>query len=377
MTTHTWTAPIFFDLDSVESIAEEEKAVTLDYTPPVILPEEIELETNALLLAHEPDLEESGIRNQESGKETASPDLRSLIPDPRSPSLTLWLLISLGSLFTFMVIADAIQFTVTQYHHSIFLGSLFLILIISLVSAASMMAWRAYQNILTLRTVSALQAEGKQLISANGHGDATRYINQIAQFYIHRPDIKSRLDRFYAILNDSHHDQDVCALFSKEVMSEIDQQAYAIVVQRSKETALMVMFSPVPLLDVILTLWRNIKMIRDIATLYGGRPQFLGSIALVTSVVQNLIYADVSEIVADSVAEIFGSSMISVMSAGAAQGLGSGVMTARVGLQAMQSCRPLPFAEEEKPRLKEIRWEIVSSIKKLFNTKKTEEKIEK
>jgi len=372
MTTDAWITPTFFDLDSVESIAEEEQAVTLDYTPPVILPEEVELETNALLLAHEPEPPaESEIQNKQSVAHIINPLLQN--QSQKISMLTLWLLASLGCLLVFMLITDMIQFIITQYHHSISLGTLFSILIVSVVSAALVLIWRSYQNILALRKVSALQAEGKMLIAANGHGDATRYINQIAQLYISRPDVKARLDRFYAILNDSHHDQDVCTLFSTEVMKEIDQQAYTIIVQRSKETALMIMFSPVPLLDVILTLWRNVKMIRDIATLYGGRPQFLGSLALVTSVVQNLIYADISEMVADSVSEIFGSSMISVMSAGAAQGLGSGVMTARVGLQAMQVCRPLPFTEEEKPRLKAIRWEIVSSLKKLFNTKKSEE----
>jgi putative membrane protein len=84
---------------------------------------------------------------------------------------------------------------------------------------------------------------------------------------------------------------------------------------------------------------------------------------------QNLVYADVSEILAESVADAFGNSVLSVVSTQAAQGVGSGILTARVGLQAMALCRPLPFQTEEKPRLKEIRWEIVSSLKGLFESK--------
>ncbi len=108
-------------------------------------------------------------------------------------------------------------------------------------------------------------------------------------------------------------------------------------VQRSKETALMVMISQIAILDAVLTLWRNVRMIRDIATLYGSRPGFLSSMSLAANVLQNLIYADVSEMVAESVAEIFGGSVLAVMSAQAAQGLGSGVLTARLGLHAIQA----------------------------------------
>jgi putative membrane protein len=152
-------------------------------------------------------------------------------------------------------------------------------------------------------------------------------------------------------------------------MKEIDQQAYRVVEQRAKETALLVMVSPIPLLDTLFTLWRNLRMIRDIATLYGGRPSFFASASLVKSVVQNLIYADVSEILAESVADAFGNSVLSVVSTQAAQGVGSGILTARVGLQAMALCRPLPFQAEEKPRLKEIRWEIITSLKGFFENK--------
>jgi len=159
-------------------------------------------------------------------------------------------------------------------------------------------------------------------------------------------------------------------LFSNFVLKEIDQQAYHIVSQRSKETALMVMISQIALLDAILTLWRNTRMIQDIATLYGGRPGFLGTITLIGGVLQNLIYADVSEMVADSAAEILGGSMLSVMSAQVAQGLGSGVLTARIGIQTMQACRPLPFSEEEKTPLKKTFVEKSSSHSRAYLKRK-------
>jgi putative membrane protein len=353
MTTEALTIPRFFELDQVETVAEEEAIITLDYTPPVILPEDAELELDS----YEPE-----------PVVTPSPIPDSL-PSSTGFSPWVWFVGSLGVFLVLMLLVDAYHFVAQQFYSSFFLGSVFLGLMVAISGAALTLTWRSYQHLRRLRTVSALQKEGKQLMEKNDYGHAIQYINRVMLFYADRPEVKARAERFYLTMNDSHHDSEVCSLFSSQVMKDIDQQAHRIVIQRSKETALMVMISQIALLDAILTLWRNVRMIRDIASLYGGRPGFFGSIGLISGVLQNLIYADVSEMVAGSVAEILGSSMLSVMSAQVAQGLGSGVLTARLGLHAMQACRPLPFSEEEKPRLTHIRREIMSSMTEIFNRK--------
>lgn len=371
-TTKNWKAPIFFELDEVENSADEDTTVTLNYTAPIVLPEEVTLETSTLLLTHDSE----PVVASATKVNTPYPFQQKLSFVPSTAVYSQiasgwWLVSSLGLLLIMLLVVDAYHFVAQQYASSLLLGTLFLILVLSVAAAALTLTWRAYENIQLLKTVSALQREGKTIIETNGYGDAIHYINRIAHFYINRPDVKARLDRFYIMLNDSHHDHEMCTLFSRHVMKELDQHVYRIVAQRSKETALLVMVSPVALLDTLLTLWRNVRMVRDIAALYGGRPGLLGSLTLMTSVLQNLVYADVSEVLAESVADAFGNSMLAVFSAQAAQGMGSGILTARVGLQAMVLCRPVPFLDEEKPRLKEIRWEIVSSLKSVFENKDT------
>lgn len=365
MTTTTWKQPLFFNLDEVESIAEEEATITLTYTPSIILPEEAILKTDTLLLAHEPEPVWS------SSQPTASyvPQPWVLLSSASSNVPLLWLLGSLGLLLVSLLMVDTYHFIAAQYARSLFLGTLFSLLILSSLAAVFIMSWNAYQNLQTLRTISAFQAEGRQLRTTNGYGEAIHYINRLAHFYLHRPDIKTSLTRFYVILNDSHHDNDVCQLFSTQVMKDLDLQAYRLVAQRSKETTLLLMISHLALLDTVIMLWRSVSMVRDIATLYSGRPSFLGSLSLLTSILQNIVYADVSEVIAEATAEMLGGSVLSVMSTQAAQGIGSGILTARLGLQAMQACRPLPFTDDEKPRLKEIRRELVTSLKSMFETK--------
>ncbi|MDM8565001.1 TIGR01620 family protein [Candidatus Halobeggiatoa sp. HSG11] len=342
----SWTKPIFFELDKIETIAEEEAAITLDYAPSIILPEDSKLEIDNTLPVHESEIQQN---NHEIQALTNSP--------------WLWLLGALSSLLLLMLLDNTYQFIAQQYENSYILGNLFLSLVMIITGATLTLSWRSYQKIHRLQTVAKLQQEGEQLMTNDGYGNAMRYVNKITQFYNYRPEIKTRLEHFYLTISDSHHDREVCDLFSDFVLKDIDQQAYKIVTKRSQETALWVMISQIVLLDTVLTLWRNARMIRDVAELYGAKPGFLGSFKLVGTVMQSLIYAGVSEMAADNVAEIVGGSVLSIMSAQVAQGLGSGLLTARVGMYAMQACRPLPFVDENKPKIKDIRREIVASLK--------------
>ncbi|HHB92878.1 MAG TPA: TIGR01620 family protein [Thioploca sp.] len=341
----SWTKPIFFDLNNVESIAEEEAAITLDYASPIILPQDSKLEIDNTLPVHNLEI------TQNNGIKTVT----------YSPWL--WLVGAFSTLLLLLLIVNTYQFIAQQYANSYVLGSIFFILVVVMSGATLVLSWDSYKKIIRLQNVTKLQQEGKQLIASDGYGNAIHYINKITQFYAHRPDIKTRLEHFYLTINDSHHDKEICNLFSDLILKDMDQQAYAIVTKRSKETALWVMISQIALLDAVLTLWRNSRMIRDIAELYGAKPGFFGSFKLISTVIQSLIYAGVSEMATDSVAEIVGGSVLSIMSAQVAQGLGNGLLTARVGMYAMQACRPLPFSDKEKPSIKDIRKEIVISLK--------------
>ena len=349
----SWTKPIFFDLNNVESIAEEEAAITLDYTSPIILPQDSKLEIDNTLPIHNLEI----TQNNETKTVTYSP--------------WLWLVGAFSSLLLLLLLVNTYQFIAQQYANSYVLGSIFFSLVVIMSGATLVLSWNSYKKIIRLQNVTKLQQEGEQLIAADGYGNAIHYINKITQFYAHRPDIKTRLEHFYLTINDSHHDREICNLFSNLILKDMDQQAYAIVTKRSKETALWVMISQIALLDAVLTLWRNSRMIRDIAELYGAKPGFFGSFKLISTVMQSLIYAGVSEMATDSVAEIVGGSVLSIMSAQVAQGLGSGLLTARVGMYAMQACRPLPFSDEEKPSIKDIRREIVTSLKGSVEEKKS------
>ncbi len=379
-TTSNWQAPVFFDPEALDEV-EHHEAMSLAYSPPVVLPEDATLEAEVDLLENTPpNTRAQGMNDapQEAAAQYSLPAWvkdRVSLPDTqdnhKARFMLLWLLGSLAILLVTMLVVDAWRFIGEEYTRSWLGGTVFLFLLGSIGISAGWLGWRAWLDVRRLRSVNQLQADGEKIILANGYDHALPYIKRLALFYFERDDLRPRFERFYIVADGSHyHDGEICALFSEQVLKGLDEQAKRVVVKRSNETALLVVLSPNALLSTLLTFWRTLLMVREVSLIYGGRPGFLGTLSLMSLVIQNMLYADVSEMLAESVAETFGSSVLSIVSAQAAQGEGSSLMTARVGIQAMHVTRPMPFLAHEKPHLKEIRGQIINSMRELLGGKK-------
>jgi len=280
-----------------------------------------------------------------------------------------WFFSSLAGFFVLFTIVDTWLFIEQQFSSSFLLGSAFLMLFATILLMMSQLIMRSWTEIRQIRQISHWQKQGDSLRQHAAYGHALPYITQLAQLYQQREDMQPNLESFFATANSSHTDTEICKIFSQQVLHPVDQRAYELVSRHAGQTALLVVLSPIPLLSGIMTLWRNLILIRDISCLYGGRPGFFSASRLFVTVIQNLIYADVSEMVAESMSETLGSSVLSVLSTQVAQGIGSSMMTARVGIQAMKSCRPLSFEEDERPRLSDIRKQTLSLLKQKLGGK--------
>lgn len=181
----------------------------------------------------------------------------------------------------------------------------------------------------------------------------------VAALYRGRPDLApalAELDRHASDALDAGERQD---LVERTVLRPLDGRAYRLVVTAARDTAIGTALSPAALLDVVLVAWRNLRLVREVATLYGARPGWLGSLRLLRRMLANLTVAGVAEGGSDFAVEALGGTLAAALSARVGQGLLNGMLTARVGLVAMHLCRPLPFAQGETPSLGRIRQELL------------------
>lgn len=175
-------------------------------------------------------------------------------------------------------------------------------------------------------------------------------------------------------LNETYSAQEVAQLFSQNVLKPFDLKAKKLISKMAAESAVVVAISPLSLVDMFFVAWRNLRLINKIAEIYGIELGYFTRIRLLRMVLVNIAFAGVTEVVQDIGMDWLSQDITAKLSARAAQGIGVGLLTARLGVKAMEFCRPLSFQPNEKPKLSHIQKELLTTIKEVVLSKKVKEK---
>lgn len=181
----------------------------------------------------------------------------------------------------------------------------------------------------------------------------------VAALYRRRADMAPALAGFDSHLSDALSPEEALSLAERTLLQPLDRRAYRLVLAASRDTAIATALSPAALLDALVVAWRNLRLVRELATLYGARPGWLGSLRLLRRMLANLAVAGLADSGSDLAVEAIGGTLAASLSARVGQGLLNGMLTARVGVVAMHLCRPMPFAAAERPGLRAIRRELL------------------
>jgi len=226
--------------------------------------------------------------------------------------------------------------------------------------------WREFRSLARLRSLDGLRQRAVLLEAAGGHGGASAWLEELRAAWAGRPDLAPALDRLGRDVGDAHDDAEVLRLVERTVLEAVDRRAYALVVRAARDTAVGTAVSPAALLDALIVLWRNLRLVRDLATLYGARPGYLGSVRLLRRMLENLAVAGAAESGDALVGEALGGGLAAALSSRVGQGILNGLLTARVGLAAMHLCRPVPFRAETRPSLSRIRRVLLDAPKEVL-----------
>jgi hypothetical protein len=90
-------------------------------------------------------------------------------------------------------------------------------------------------------------------------------------------------------------------------------------------------------------------------------------IRLIRQVFRNMLYAGATELVTEVGMDLLGAELTAKLSARAAQGVGAGLLTARLGMRTMEACRPLPWCADEKPKVGELRKRLIGQLAGYLN----------
>lgn len=257
----------------------------------------------------------------------------------------------LVSLAAGLWLADFIQSLVARQD---WLGWLMLGLLVTGGFAALMIMVTEVWALMRLRRLGQLHRAAQSAINHNDDADAAHVAGSLKRLYSSRADLAWGLARLGEHDGDIMDGRERLVLVERELVAPLDLQAKSVIAASARRVSVLTAVSPSSIADIIAVSVLNLRMLRRIAAAYGARPGTIGLIRLARMVLTHIVLTGGIAIGDDLIQQLVGHRFAAKLSARFGEGIFNGALTARIGLAAIEVCRPLPFIEAKRPRLRDL-----------------------
>ena len=312
----TKSGPVLFDLDNTEN-------VTPSTAPPVpeldVIPTPAAMQRVASLAAKRPN------------------------------RLARWFWGLLLSLIVLLISVAAWDFVIGLLYRSPILGWVAVALTGLFCCVLLLISFREMAAFVKLRCVNRIQTGAVEALIDHNLTRAREVTVQITTLYHGRDDTRWGREAFADKRSDMFDADALLGLAETTILAPLDARARLEVEAAVRQVATVTAIVPLAFADVFTALTANMRMIRRIAEIYEGRSGTLGTWRLTKQVLTHLVATGAIAVGDDLIGSVVGGSVLSKVSRRFGEGIINGALTARVGVAAMEVCRPLAFAAERKP----------------------------
>ncbi|MEX0368336.1 MAG: YcjF family protein [Ruegeria sp.] len=240
-------------------------------------------------------------------------------------------------------------------------------LLAAFVAILLVIALRELAALRRLTRLDGVRHAASEALEQNDLAAARNVTDRLVDLYASRPETEWGRARLAELRGDQMDAAGLLHLTEDTLVAPLDAAAEREVEAAARQVATVTALVPLALADVAAALAANLRMIRRIAEIYGGRGGVLGSWRLTRAVMAHLVATGAVAVGDDMLEPVLGGSILGKLSRRFGEGLVNGALTARVGVAAMEVCRPLAYGSKPRPRARTL---VKQALGGLFTTSK-------
>ena len=240
------------------------------------------------------------------------------------------------------------------YARADWLGWFGLALAIVAATALAVILVRELFGLARLATIAHLRTRAIAVLASDSREEGRALVRDLIALTRRSPRLARARAQLEGHVGEIIDGADLVRLAERALMEPLDQEARRLVSAAAKRVSLVTAVSPRALVDMFFVLVTALGLVRKLAVLYGGRPGALGLLRLLKQVVSHLTVTGGIAVGDSLIQQVIGHGVTAKLSARLGEGVLNGLLTARLGLAAIEVTRPLPFAVLPQPALSDL-----------------------
>ncbi|KAI94351.1 hypothetical protein T281_11365 [Rhodomicrobium udaipurense JA643] len=177
---------------------------------------------------------------------------------------------------------------------------------------------------------------------------------EIRAIFAERRELADGIARLKKHERDIMDAKQVLGLTERELLVPLDKLARATIGSSGRRVLTVTTLSPAAIISVGFVAYENFRMLRNLASIYGGRPGIFAILKLMRLIAGHLALTGGIAFTDDILSQVLGHGLTARVSKRLGEGLINGGFTMRIGLAAVEVLRPLPYVEAKQPRFREF-----------------------
>lgn len=220
--------------------------------------------------------------------------------------------------------------------------------------ALAAIAAREGLSLARLASVDAIRARAAAALTSDERSEGRAVLHDLLGLTRRIPRLARARAQLQSHRNDIIDGRDLVLLAERELMAPLDAEARRMISSAAKRVSVVTAVSPRAAIDILFVAINAVGLMRRLATLYGARPGALGLLRLFRQVIAHLAVTGGMAVTDSLVQQVVGHGIAARLSARLGEGVLNGLLTARLGLAAMDVTRPLPFSALPRPSLNDL-----------------------